>query len=67
MMGRRHFEALADILAKAETHCRKGSAESMRLHLADELALLCEDDNCAFDRDRFMTAANALSEDGTPC
>jgi hypothetical protein len=51
-MTRRHFNALAELVADVATHGGSIGAEA----LADRLADICERSNDRFDRDRFLTA-----------
>lgn len=59
MMTKKHFEALAKIIAKAQGTTE--SAELMRLTIAEDLAHECARENPNFNRSRFLTACKVIA------
>jgi hypothetical protein len=56
-MSKKHFEAVAATIADAAVFT-DGEGESMRVDIADRLAVIFAGDNHLFDRDRFLAACD---------
>ena len=54
MMTRKHFEAMARIIAEAKNHAE--DPEYTRQYIRDQLAIMAQLENERFDVDRFMKA-----------
>lgn len=57
-MTKKHFIAIAKMLADAAEYASEYNGEEMRAKIAHELCSIMQSDNSAFDRARFLRAAN---------
>ncbi len=55
-MTRKHFQALAAIVAK----CESSTSDDVHWRLANDMADFCAQQNTRFDRDRFMVACGYI-------
>jgi len=59
-MTKRHFQAIANVIASYGPAPATGDPEHLRRQIASDLATICRGENPQFDRQRFLKACEVF-------